>query len=162
MRQSSSNSLQLISSFHPLPVCIPHPAPSSLPLPNPSLLLLLMFSLCSPLQIYFWLNWVTLHNFKVPCTHHLHINLACLSVRLYPINVKRLKRSGPNFVWDLTWPQGRFMNDQNLKKLFLKVFYFCKNILNLEYPRNSLLFQCLQSEHVYNWNRRRARSALKA
>ena len=124
MRQSSSNYLQLISSFHPLPVCIPHPSPSSLPLPNPSLLLLLMFSLCSPIQIYCWLNWVTLHNFKVPCTHHLYINLACLSVRLYPINVKRLKRSGPNFVWDLTWPQGRVMNDQNLKNLCLKVFYF--------------------------------------
>ena len=27
------------------------------------------------------------------------------------------------------------MNEQNLKNLFLKVFYFCKNLLNLENPR---------------------------
>ena len=39
---------------------------------------------------------------------------------------KRLNRSGPNFVWDLMWPQGRFMNDQNFKNLCWKGFSFCK------------------------------------
>ena len=39
---------------------------------------------------------------------------------------KRLNRLGPNFVCDFTWPQGRFMNDQNFKNLYLKVFYVCK------------------------------------
>ena len=42
-----------------------------------------------------------------------YIYFAC--VCLYPINVKRLNRSGLKFVWDLTWPQERFMNDQNFK-----------------------------------------------
>ena len=35
----------------------------------------------------------------------------CLFVCLYPINW-----SGPNFLWDITWPPGRFMND----KIFFK------------------------------------------
>ena len=33
------------------------------------------------------------------------IYFACLSVRLYPINVKGLNRSGPNFLCELTWPR---------------------------------------------------------
>ena len=50
---------------------------------------------------------------------NLYINLACLSVCLGVClfvsnkSSKRLNRSGPNFLWDITWPQGRFMNDQN-------------------------------------------------
>ena len=36
---------------------------------------------------------------------------------------KRLNRSGPNFVWDLTFPQGRFMNDQHFKYLSPSKFY---------------------------------------
>ena len=54
----------------------------------------------------------------------------CLSVWgfvcLYPINVKTAEPIGPKFLWDLTWPQGRVMNDQNFKNLCLKVFYFWK------------------------------------
>jgi len=48
-------------------------------------------------------------------TTYIYTLLICLSVCLYPINVKRLNLSGQNFVWDLTWPQGRFMDDQNIK-----------------------------------------------
>jgi len=33
-------------------------------------------------------------------------------VCLYPINVNR---TSPNFVWDITWPHGRFMNDQKFR-----------------------------------------------
>ena len=44
--------------------------------------------------------------------------LVCLSVRLYSkIVITRLNHSGPNFVWDLAWPQGRFIDAQNYKKL---------------------------------------------
>ena len=36
---------------------------------------------------------------------------------------KLLKRSGPNFVWYLTWPQGRYMEAQSSKKV-PEVFFF--------------------------------------
>ena len=39
---------------------------------------------------------------------------------------KRLNRLRPNFVWDLTGPQGRFMDAQNYKKLYLKKLDFCE------------------------------------
>ena len=43
---------------------------------------------------------------------------------LYQINIKRLDRSGPNFVCDLTWHQGRFMDGHILTNLPPKqVFY---------------------------------------
>ena len=42
----------------------------------------------------------------------------CLSVCLYPINVKTAEPIGPKFLWDITFPQVRFMNDENKKKLF--------------------------------------------
>ena len=38
---------------------------------------------------------------------YIYTLLVCLLVS------KRLNRSGPNFVWDLTLPQGRFKNNQN-------------------------------------------------
>jgi len=40
--------------------------------------------------------------------------------------VKQLHRSEPTFVVDLTWPQGRFMNGQNYKKLYWTIFNFRK------------------------------------
>ena len=40
----------------------------------------------------------------------------CLSVCI-PLTSKRLNRSSPNFVWDLTWPQERFINAQNFPNL---------------------------------------------
>ena len=39
---------------------------------------------------------------------------------------KRLNRTGPNIVWDITGPQGRFMDAQNYKNLCPKVFDFVK------------------------------------
>ena len=65
---------------------------------------------------------------------NLYINLAwvsvclfwCLSVCLYPINVKTAEPIGPKFFVGHLGPQGRFMNDWNFKNLCLKVFYFCK------------------------------------
>ena len=48
---------------------------------------------------------------------YLYINLACLSVCLsvclYPINAKTAEPIGPKFLWDITGPQGRFMNNKN-------------------------------------------------
>ena len=52
--------------------------------------------------------------------------LVCLSVCLYPINVKTAEPIGPIFLWDITWPQGRFMNDQNFKYLSPSKFVFIK------------------------------------
>ena len=48
-----------------------------------------------------------------------HKNCACLSVRLYPINSKRVETIGPKFCvgLKLTCPQGRFIDDQNFKNL---------------------------------------------
>ena len=45
---------------------------------------------------------------------------------------KRLNRTGPNIVWDITGPQGRFMDAQNYKNLYPKVFDFCKNFKNAQ------------------------------
>ena len=58
---------------------------------------------------------------------YLYINLACLGGGLfYPINVKMAEPIRPNFAWDLTWPQGKFMNDQNFKYLPPSKFDFLK------------------------------------
>ena len=37
-----------------------------------------------------------------------------------------VKTAQPNFMWDLTWPQGRFMNAQNYKKLYPNLFVLSK------------------------------------
>ena len=48
------------------------------------------------------------------------------------IQKKRMNRSGPNFVWDLTWPQGMFMNCQISKislqqnSIFIKFWKYTK------------------------------------
>ena len=62
----------------------------------------------------------------------------CLSVRLYSIKVKRAEPSklGPNFVWNLTWPQGKFIDTQNFKHLSPKFFRF---LLNFENPQKQSL-----------------------
>ena len=57
------------------------------------------------------------------CLYFCYIYLYSLLVCLFLYN-KRLNRTGPNFVWDLARPQGRFVNDQNFKNLCFKVF--CK------------------------------------
>ena len=50
----------------------------------------------------------------------------CLFVCLYPINVKTAEPIGPYFLWDITWPQGRFMDDQIFKNLPQSKFDFWK------------------------------------
>ena len=59
-------------------------------------------------------------------TVHLYINLACLFVCLYQINVKTAEPMGPNFLCDLAWPQGGFIDDQIYKNLPLSKFGFGK------------------------------------
>ena len=63
----------------------------------------------------------------------------CLSVRLYLVcfqsTSKRLNRSGPSFVWDLTWPQEGCMDAQNPTDS-VKRFWF---LLNLENARKNII-----------------------
>ena len=54
-----------------------------------------------------------------------YIYFACLSICVQ-LTSKRLNRLGLNFLWDLTWPQGMFMDAQNFKKLSPNFFDFCK------------------------------------
>ena len=55
-------------------------------------------------------TWLYFHLLlQVNNIFYIYTSLVCLSVRLYPLNVKRLKWSGPNFLWPLEWPQGRFL-----------------------------------------------------
>ena len=73
-----------------------------------------------------------------------YINFAylsvCLFVCLFVSNNRQHVWAGLNFLWDITWPQGRFMNDQSFKYLspsklvfikFLKILkindFFCEN-----------------------------------
>ena len=55
-------------------------------------------------------------------------NILCLSVCLFVSNKrrKRLNQSGPIFLWDLMWPQGRFMMIEFEKNLPLTKFDFRK------------------------------------
>ena len=55
---------------------------------------------------------------------------------------KGQNRSGPNFLWDLAWPQERFMGDRIIKNL-LKFFF---------YISAKFVLQCSQREHVHNVN----------
>ena len=83
---------------------------------------------------------------------------------------KRLNRSGSNFLCDLTWPQGRFMNRKKLKNLCFKVFYICKFLKMREKilwnPQTFLfLFYTVRREDtdkatIKSWNRRWVRSTL--
>ena len=55
-------------------------------------------------------TWLYFHLLlQVNNIFYIYTSLVCLSVRLYPLNVKRLNWSGPNFLWPLEWPQGRFL-----------------------------------------------------
>ena len=65
-------------------------------------------------------------------TAFIFIYILCLSVRLYSINVKMAKPSklDPNFVWNLTWLQGKFIDAQNFKHLSPKFFRFLLNFKN--------------------------------
>ena len=55
---------------------------------------------------------------------YLYTLLVCLFVWLYSINVKTAKLIGSNFLWDLMWSQGRFMDDRVFKSLPLTKFDF--------------------------------------
>jgi len=53
----------------------------------------------------------------------LYTLIFCLSVYLF---VSNKRQNGWKFVRDLTWPQGRFMNDHNFKNWWLNFFIFVK------------------------------------
>jgi len=58
----------------------------------------------------------------------LRIDDVTLPYRVYVflfVTNKRLNRSGPNFVCDLTWSQRMFMDAKNNKTLCPKPFEFC-------------------------------------
>ena len=71
---------------------------------------------CFPINIKALLPDLTIIN--------LYINLAWLSVCLYPINVKTAEPIRPKFCLGLYVALGKvYENDQNLKNLCLKLFY---------------------------------------
>ena len=73
----------------------------------------------------------------------------CLSVRLYPINVKTAEPIGPNFLWDLMWPQGRFMDNRIFKNLPPSKFFVKIREISV-----CFCFTMSKREHVHNWNGR--------
>ena len=73
--------------------------------------------------------------------------LWCLFVCLYPINVKTAEPMGPKFFVGHHVTPGKVYKRSKLKKLFLKVFYLCKNFENFENPRIFLI----QSVKFYSW-----------
>ena len=72
----------------------------------------------SDLQWHSYLiNNVEKPQFKIISFSH-HIYLLCLGVCLFVCikkTSKRLNQTGPNFLWDLTWPGRRYMNNKILK-----------------------------------------------
>ena len=107
--------------------------------------------------VCYWINEISLYIY-------IYTLLFCLFVCNHQTS-KRLNRSGPNFVWNLTWPQGRFMGNQNFKKLasnkirfsldFKKSTKFFLNPLTFLF-----LFYNVYKEKMFTI-RRWARSALK-
>ena len=78
-------------------------------------------------KIWTWIPLESTHSFLFVHRINLlfqYINLACLSVCVFVSKKmsKRLNRPSPNFVWELTWPQGRVYE---LSK-YLKFCFFCK------------------------------------
>ena len=71
----------------------------------------------------------------------LYINLACLSVRLYPINFKTAEPIGPtNFVGSRVTP-GKVYEWLKFKNLCLKVFFIFVNIFKILKIRNSFFYK---------------------
>ena len=76
-------------------------------------------------------------------TQYIFTSILFLSGSLYVcffVSSKRLNRWGPNFLWDLTWLQGRFMDYRIFKNVPLTKFDFWKSTIFYLIPRNFLLF----------------------
>jgi len=77
---------------------------------------------------------------------YVYMNIICLSFWS-----KRLNRSGSSFLWDLLWPQVRFMDDRIFKHLSLTKFDFWKfwKYANVFYIKSAKFFvlQCVQREN---------------
>ena len=75
---------------------------------------------------------------------YIYIYIMCLSVCLYPPNVKTSKRSGPKCL--IIWPQRRFMNAQNYtKKSSGHKLNFFNPCIFATRSRRHLLFQTMNS-----------------
>ena len=76
---------------------------------------------------------------------YIYIYIMCLSVCLYPPNVKASKRSGPKCL--IIWPQRRFMNAQNYTKEMSSChkLYFFNLCIYATRSRRHLLFQTINS-----------------
>ena len=78
--------------------------------------------------------------------------LVFLSVHLYPINVKTAGPIGPKFLWNLAWPQGRFMDNQIFKQFasikirFLKILKIQDIFLKI---RDLFLFVFVLQENMF-------------
>ena len=81
---------------------------------------------------------------------YIYIYILCLFASLFVI----LYWNGPKFFWDLPWPQGRFMNNENFKKI-CKILKIRGQIL--WYTQTFLfLFYTIQRKNVHNQIRRLA------
>ncbi len=58
---------------------------------------------------------------------------------------KSFSRTDPILLWDITWPQGRFMNDKNFKKCVLKVF---------NYNTQQSPFEYIMKQNPFSWHRK--------
>ena len=107
---------------------------------------------------------------------YIYTLLVYLSVCLYPM--KRLNQLSQNFVRDLTWPQGRFMDDQISKispqqnSIFIQFWKSTKSFFYKLRATFYLLCYKVYKEKMFTieiedglgapWNRRWAWSTLKA
>ena len=105
--------------------------------------------------------------FQIPIVASIY--LLSLSVCLYPIIVETTELVGPRFLWDLAWPgPGKVHGWSNFQKFasnkirFLIIFKIHDFFMKSANFIVCFVLQYTQREHVYYWNRRWARRALKA
>jgi len=85
----------------------------------------------------------------------LYINLACLSVRLYPINVKTAEPIGPKFCVGPNVTPGEVYELPKLEKFVFKSFYFFlffKILKSADFAIKSAKFFFPLFFNVYNEN----------
>ena len=93
---------------------------------------------------------------------HLYIYVLCLSVCLLvcPFVSNKLQNGWTDraqFFWNLTWPQGRFMDDRiftNLLLIKLDFWKFWKSTILIIREFFCFVLHCIQRENVFKWNRR--------
>ena len=66
--------------------------------------------------VYIYLSIYLSNLFILACILYIYTLLfSFFCLNLNPMNVKTAEPIGPKFLWDITWHQRRFMNEQNFK-----------------------------------------------